>query len=222
MSLFLNSPIFLRLPYRCTFIILSAALWNGSGGPGKFTIFYLSGVLLTMLYGIIAGLLSGSEFNSLSPHYINLSMFFAFATLFPETRLLLFFIIPIKVKYLGYLNAALFLYGVLTSPFPLSLLPLVAILNYFVFCGDILLSSFGGLKRRVSPQAINFRKASRQFRQAGHNQAASSSRPYQRKCSVCGRTDTDYPNLEFRYCSRCAGYHCFCIDHINAHVHFTE
>ena len=45
---------------------------------------------------------------------------------------------------------------------------------------------------------------------------------YTRKCEVCGRTDTDYPDLEFRYCSKCAGYHCFCQDHINNHIHFTE
>ena len=45
---------------------------------------------------------------------------------------------------------------------------------------------------------------------------------YTHKCAVCGRTDADYPELEFRYCSRCAGYHCFCSDHINNHIHFTE
>ena len=45
---------------------------------------------------------------------------------------------------------------------------------------------------------------------------------YHHKCAVCGRTDTDYPDLQFRYCSKCAGYHCFCSDHIFNHVHFTD
>ena len=45
---------------------------------------------------------------------------------------------------------------------------------------------------------------------------------YNHKCSVCGKTDTDYPNMQFRYCSKCAGYHCYCEDHIFDHVHFTE
>ena len=49
-----------------------------------------------------------------------------------------------------------------------------------------------------------------------------NSKPYHHKCAVCGRTDADHPELEFRYCSRCAGYHCFCQDHINNHIHFTE
>ena len=45
---------------------------------------------------------------------------------------------------------------------------------------------------------------------------------YTHKCAVCGRTDVDHPELEFRYCSKCQGYHCFCSDHINNHIHFTE
>jgi len=38
----------------------------------------------------------------------------------------------------------------------------------------------------------------------------------------CGRTDADHPELEFRYCSKCQGYHCFCSDHIFNHQHFTK
>ena len=50
-------------------------------------------------------------------------------------------------------------------------------------------------------------------------QSKTGERPYRHKCTVCGRTDTDYPNLEFRYCSKCNGYYCYCMDHINNHVH---
>jgi len=46
--------------------------------------------------------------------------------------------------------------------------------------------------------------------------------PYRFRCEVCGRTDVTDPQLDFRYCSRCAGYHCYCLDHINAHQHFTQ
>ena len=45
---------------------------------------------------------------------------------------------------------------------------------------------------------------------------------YRHKCAVCGRTDVTNPELQFRYCSKCAGYHCFCSDHIFNHVHFTD
>ena len=53
-------------------------------------------------------------------------------------------------------------------------------------------------------------------------QSKSGQKPYRHKCTVCGRTDTEYPSLEFRYCSRCSGYHCYCMEHINSHAHITE
>ena len=56
---------------------------------------------------------------------------------------------------------------------------------------------------------------------AGSYHSKTGEKPYRHKCTVCGRTDTDYPNLEFRYCSKCNGYYCYCIDHINNHVHIT-
>ena len=62
-----------------------------------------------------------------------------------------------------------------------------------------------------------------QFRQAQQQQARQQEQQgYHHKCAVCGKTDTDYPDMQFRYCSKCAGYHCFCQDHIFNHVHFTE
>ena len=67
-----------------------------------------------------------------------------------------------------------------------------------------------------SRQNSQFRKTVRQ------QQAQERYAPYHHKCAVCGRTDTDHPDLQFRYCSRCAGYHCFCQDHIFNHIHFEE
>ena len=131
-------------------------------------------------------------------------------------RSLLFFIIPIKVKYLAYLDAALFVFGVITMSFPLNLLPVVAVLNYLVYCGDWLFDFFRPSHVRQRQKTVNFKREARRIRREQANE------PYHYKCAVCGRTDTDHPELEFRYCSRCVGYHCFCQDHINNHIHFTE
>lgn len=185
-------------------------------GIGKFTIYYLSGILLTIIYCFIVGLITGAPFLAVDASYINLSMFFAFAVLFPETRVLLFFIIPLKIKYLAILDAVFFGISIITNPFPMNLLPLVAIANFFIFCGEQLFRPLKSAKSGYSKTSINFR---RNVQQAKYEQ---SSMPYKHKCAVCGRTDTDFPDLEFRYCSRCSGYHCFCQDHINNHVHFTE
>ncbi len=181
-------------------------------GTPKFTIYFFSGILLTLLYGFLIHFLTKLPVR-LNAEYVYLSMFFSFAAMFPDMQVLLFFVIPVKMKWLALVNAAFFLVSILTTSFPENLLPVVAVLNFFVFCGGELLR---GLPRRQTAGTVNFRRASARIRREQRNKL------YTHKCAVCGRTDTDYPELEFRYCSRCAGYHCFCQDHINNHIHFTE
>ena len=194
-------------------------------GPGKFTIYFFTGVILTIVYGFVIYFATGADLllsygYPVSAHYIYLSMFFTFATLYPDMQVLLFFIIPIKMKWLAIVDAAFFLYSVVTSSFPINLLPVVAVLNYLIFCGGWLVEAarrlLGGKTRQQRQNTVNFQNEVRRMQQE------QRQKTYTRRCEVCGRTDTDYPDLEFRYCSRCQGYHCFCMDHINNHRHFTE
>ncbi len=199
------------------FIAFYFYYWIGSTlenqwGTGQFTIYFFSGVILTILYGFVMYFITGRAV-SLSSTYIYLSMFFSFAALFPDMQVLFLFFIPVKMKYLALVNAAFFLISVLTTAFPENLLPVVAVLNFLIFCGGELRSL---LPRKQSRRTINFKRESARIRRE------QQDRLYTHKCAVCGRTDADYPNLEFRYCSRCAGYHCFCSEHINNHIHFTE
>ena len=184
-------------------------------GTPRFNIFLISGVLLTAVYGFIIYFITKQSI-AVTTYFIYLSMFFSFATLFPDVQVLFMFIIPIKVKWLAYLDAAFFLLSMLTQSFPFNLLPLVAVLNYLVFFGDDLFSSLRSNKARYNKTTVNFNREKQKIKYEQKNAS------YTKKCAVCGRTDTDYPDLEFRYCSRCAGYHCFCQDHINNHIHFTE
>ena len=184
-------------------------------GTPRFNIFLISGVLLTAVYGFIIYFITKQSI-AVTTYFIYLSMFFSFATLFPDVQVLFMFIIPIKVKWLAYLDAAFFLLSMLTQSFPFNLLPLVAVLNYLVFFGDDLFSSLRSNKARYNKTTVNFNREKHKIKYEQKNAS------YTKKCAVCGRTDTDYPDLEFRYCSRCAGYHCFCQDHINNHIHFTE
>ena len=199
------------------FIAFYFYYWIGSTlesrwGTGQFTIYFFSGVILTILYGFIIYFITGRAM-SLSSTYIYLSMFFSFAALFPDMQVLLFFIIPIKMKYLALVDAAFFLLSIITTRFPENLLPVVAVLNFLIFCGSDLMRL---LPRKQSKGTINFKRESARIRRE------QAGKLYTHKCAVCGRTDVDHPELEFRYCSRCAGYHCFCSDHINNHIHFTE
>jgi len=184
-------------------------------GSGRFTIYYISGIVLSAIYAVIVFLITKKSL-SITASFINLSMFFAFATLFPETRVLVFYIIPVKIKWLALLNAVYFLYSIIVNPFPYNILPVVGILNYIIFCGDSLIGQIRPSRHFRSKSAINFKKEAKKYKKD------MEKTPYTRKCSVCGKTDKDYPDLEFRFCSRCEGYHCFCIDHIDNHIHFDK
>ena len=184
-------------------------------GSGRFTAYYLIGILMAILVGFINGAIIGFNIPAIttSMSYLNLSLFFAFATLYPEAQFLLFFFIPVKAKWLGWFDAALFLLAIITTSFPYNLIPVAAILNYIIFFWEDIARVLHLTKNRHSRQTVNFKKAAQQVKQ---------QKGYLHKCSVCGKTDTDYPDLEFRYCSKCKGYHCYCMEHINNHVHITE
>ena len=182
-------------------------------GTTKFTLFYFIGVLFNIAVGFLAG--------GTSMHYVNLSMFFAFATLYPDMQFLLFFIIPVKVKWLAWLDAALFVADMAVSAvdgaYLSMLLPVVAILNYFLFFYSDIKALFTRgrttVRHKTSRQTIDFKAAQTK---------AQETKGYMHKCAVCGRTDADDPTLEFRYCSKCDGYYCYCMDHINTHVHVKK
>ena len=188
-------------------------------GAGRFTIYYLTGMLMSIIYGFIIYFVTGVSY-SMTANYINLSMFFAFATLFPDNMVLLFFFIPIKMKWLAIIDALYFVYAIISNFAAgmglMSFLPLVAMLNSFLFCGVELFGSVMPRQRQQRRNTVDFKREVHRIKYETKN------KNYMHKCAVCGRTDADYPELEFRYCSRCAGYHCFCQDHINNHVHFTE
>ena len=191
--------------------------WIGSilereWGSGPFTVFLFTGVLLTVIYGFVMYFVFGYRIM-LDSSYIFLSMFFSFAAMYPDMQVLFMFIIPVRMKFLALIDAVFFLMAVLGNPFPANLMPVVALLNFFIFCAGDIKSLLPG---KPSKSTINFRKESARIRYE------QQSKLYNHKCAVCGRTDVDHPELEFRYCSRCEGYHCFCSEHINNHIHFTE
>ena len=191
-------------------------------GSNKFTIFYFFGVLLNIIVGFLLG--------RASMYYVNMSMFFAFATLFPNLQFLLFFIIPVKAKWLAWFDAAYFAFAVvqylLAGRFLLALMPIVAVLNYLLFFASDIFDGFSSAKSRVQNQARQAKFHSAQGQRYGgpkvvnfHGQSGQTKSQYIHKCAVCGKTDATDPNMEFRYCSRCNGYYCYCSDHINSHVH---
>ena len=197
--------------------------WIGSTlerqwGTAKFNLYYFSGVLLTVLGVTIVSLATGKHFLGIAgTHYVNLSMFLAFAALYPETQVLLFFLIPVKMKWLAWIDIGVFALGIVQAiargDIVGIVVPLVALLNFAAFIWPEVRYFAQRKQYQHSRQTVQFKKAVKQQQQV---------RGYHHKCCVCGKTDTDHPDMQFRYCSKCAGYHCYCQDHIFSHVHFTE
>ncbi len=189
-------------------------------GSARFTVYYGLGVVLNIIVGLLLPLINPmyQMAQTADMHYLHLAMFFAYATLYPDMTVLAAFFIPIRLKWLALLDAALFAYDILAylsyGQFAMALLPIIAIFNYFIFFWDDLMDAVGKGTSRVryqrSAQTINFKKAQKELRER---------RGYLHKCAVCGVTDQDDPNMEFRYCSKCSGYYCYCANHINNHTH---
>ena len=202
--------------------------WIGSTlerqwGTAKFTTYYLSGMLLTVVGASIVSLITGYSIPVYGANYVNFAMFMAFALLYPDAQVLLFFVFPIRMKWLAYIDVFYFFFDIVryiaAGRWYYSIMPIVALLNFVIFFWPEL-TRFWGLERHQSKQATHFHNTVRaQQRQEQYQQQTQG---FRHKCAVCGRTDVTNPELQFRYCSKCAGYHCFCSDHIFNHVHFTD
>ena len=185
-------------------------------GTFRFNLFYLTGVLLMDAFCLIFG-------GYASATFLNLSLFLAYATLYPNTHFLLLFIIPVKAWVFAIIYLALIAWDCLSGSF----FSLVALANYFLFFGKDVLNiipmswqaNFRRLFRSKKGQASAGKTIP--FPTAGSYKATTATvkAPYTHKCTVCGKTDISNPELEFRYCSRCQGFHCYCQEHISNHTH---
>lgn len=222
-----SGQIFSALVGLVCYFSLGKAMEN-LWGTCRFNLYYFCGVLLMDIYCMIFG-------GTADAFYLNLSLFLGYATLYPDTHFLLFFIIPVRawifaIIYLGITAGAVILNTVPYFNFPYNLFPLMALANYFLFFGSDIKNVFP-LSWRANASRL-FRKkknyAPQQpkgktipFPSAGSYEASTATvkAPYTHRCTICGRTDVSNPELEFRYCSKCNGYHCYCEEHISNHTH---
>lgn len=181
-----------------------------------FGSFFLLGyfVLKTGSYEV-AGALMSTVALYFSTYYVNMSIFLAFAATFPESAVLLMFIIPIKVKWLGILYGAFlvwqFISAFMQGNFITAVVIVVSLLNFLIFF-------FIRQKQRGATPAARFKQAVRHHEYT-ENYRQGQMRIAKHKCAICGRTDEEYPDLEFRFCSKCNGNYEYCSDHLFTHKH---
>ena len=215
---YLSNPLLTAISLIC-YYSLGRAMEN-IWGTLRFNLYYFSGLILMDIYCMIFG-----GFADVT--YLNLSLFLGYATLYPDSRFLLFFIIPVKAWIFAVIDLGLMLYGLILYPFPANLFSVIALANYFLFFGRDVVNVFPTSWRANASRLFRKKKKKKEvgkvipFPAAGSYEASTAKvkAPYTHCCTVCGRTDVTNPELEFRYCSRCSGYRCYCEDHINNHLH---
>lgn len=202
-----TNPFYLLL--SCYVIFWTGQMLEREWGTAKFNLFYLCGVLWSIAGGMFLG--------SISIYYIHLSFFLVIATMYSEMQVLFMLVVPVKMKWLALLDVALILLNALEQGWVVILLAIPSFINYFIFTWSFWSMKLGFVRRRADPQVINFKRAKRQA-----EKKARETGGYMHKCAVCGLTDQDDPNMEFRYCSKCDGYYCYCANHINNHIHIRN
>lgn len=170
-------------------------------GTFKFNLYYLTGMIATIIGAFITG---GYATN----FYLNLSLILAFARIYPNFEILVFFVLPIKIKYLAWLNWLIFGYILLFSPINAKIAALFAISNYLLFFGKKTIEALK-LKRQVYYNRKRF------FEEI-------AGTPPIHKCAVCGMTERDDRRIDFGYCKKCGDDYEYCAKHINNHQHRKE
>ena len=187
-------------------------------GAFRYNIYIFSGILFTVvavfaLYGILYAIygmeLPLSAVGLVSTNYITMSIFLAFAAIYPDMEVMLYFILPIKMKWMALVYVVMALYYFITGGIVNRVAIAASLLNFVIF----FLSSRN--MRRFGPRE-QARKARFKRQSRPHMTYANGAR---HRCAVCGRTELDDPNLEFRFCSKCKGNYEYCQDHLFTHEH---
>lgn len=144
-----------------------------------------------------------------STYYINMSIFLAYAATFPDAQVLLMFIIPIRVKWLGAIYAVMLLFQFLGTNVYGKFAIGASLLNFVVF----FLTSRNMM--HLNPKQIHRRQ---EFKRDVRRNTGITKH----KCAICGRTEVDSPQMQFRFCSKCDGNYEYCEEHLYTHTHIKR
>lgn len=193
-------------------------------GTYRYNVYIFSGMLFTILgsflclgyvYLVEGGSLAASAlmeyvfaigFSAFSTYYINLSIFMAFAATYPDMQVLLMFVIPIKMKWMGILDAVLMVVTIIQGGTFTRFAVVASMMNFFVF--------YARSRGRIHTSPKQMKRRAEFKQQVRKNTAVT-----RHKCAICGRTDVDDPTLEFRFCSKCNGNYEYCQNHLFTHEH---
>ena len=180
-------------------------------GTFYFNLYVFIGLLANIVVSLLVYLI-GHKILPLTADSLYMSFLLAFAMTVPEMQFYLYMIIPVKAKYLAFFYLGIMALELVFGSWALRFSVIASLVNvviFFVFIRKPILRVKQFVRRRQFRQNIRAAEPTVKYGGARH------------RCAVCGRTELDDPNLEFRYCSKCAGGREYCLDHLYTHVHVT-
>lgn len=186
------------------FYIMGSAL-EGYWGTVRYNLYIAIAYIATIAGAFLPWALGYSSEQVASNVYITGSVFLAFAWLYPDFTILLFFILPVKVKWLALVTWAMYFWQFATGDSMTKALVLASVLNFALFFGKDIYKRARSGHRDMRAKAERF---------------AEKEKPFH-VCTVCGVTDKTHPKMEFRYCDQCVGGWGYCEQHIRNHEHKT-
>ena len=210
------------------FVVISISLYLMIGrslenvwGAFRFNLYYLTGVIACIISGLIAYLVLGPIGSyMITTDYIFQTMFLAYALMFPNMQLMLYFIIPVKMKWLGIIYGVImgleFLLN-LTSALQGSIYGIVSVIT-MLLCVLNLIVLFVSIKKGGMTVTRAQKKKSKEYKKKINNTLKNR----RHVCAFCGITDKENPDMEFRFCSRCEGNKEYCSEHLFTHEHVKK
>ncbi len=180
-------------------------------GAFRFNVYIISGIIFTVIGAFLLYFIGGGMIGYFSTYYINMSIFLAFALTYPDMQVLIYFLIPIKMKWMGLLYGFFIVLSVVQGSWADRVSIIASLMNFLVF---FMLSRN---VRRYSPREVHRRREFKKQVQKIQPQGGT-----RHKCAVCGRTENDGEHLEFRFCSKCEGNYEYCQDHLFTHQHVKK
>ena len=190
-------------------------------GTFRFNVYIFGGIIATVIGAFVIYFIYGAVGiqnavgigNYFTTYYINMSIFLAFAVCFPNMEVRLYFLIPIKMKWMAVVYVVLVLFSFVNSGWAGRVSILCSLLNFAVFY--LATRNYKQISPKEMRRKQKYRQATRQ--QPTHDRSGAPIARH--KCAICGRTELTNPELEFRFCSKCNGNYEYCQDHLFTHQH---
>ena len=190
----------LFIAFALYFLYFTGNALEEAWGTVRFNLFLLVGYAMTVAVAFV------TPFSPATNLFVGGSLFLAFAHLYPNFTMYIFFVLPVQIKWLALLAWVAYVWRFVQGNASDRLAIAAALTNFLLFMGRDLWVAVRQGQRRLQTGAQR-RVTERVGPQVRH------------RCTICSKTDLTDPQMDFRYCSKCTGDQCYCPDHIRNHEH---